>query len=206
MSADGEPRRGIERADAVARADYDVTAAEFDHLDAAEPKTALDRAVDRVGRWISYLFLVGVVISFYEVVMRYVFGAPTIWVHETTIMLVAVSFAYGGAYAVARDSHIRIGIIYNWVSPRTRRYLDILNAVLMLLFLIGIGYAALDFVGKSLFAPGGGIRLEGSGTAWNPVFPALVKSVLLFCIGLMAVQTVLHLIRAVRGERGGGEG
>jgi TRAP-type mannitol/chloroaromatic compound transport system permease small subunit len=202
MSGDQEPR-GVDRADAVARADFDVTAAEFDHLQAAEPKTGLDRAVDHVGRWISYLFLIGVVISFYEVVMRYVFGAPTRWVHETTIMLVAVSFAYGGAYALARDSHIRIGIIYNWVSPTTRRYLDILNAVLMLLFLIGIGYAALDFVGKSLVAPGGGIRLEGSGTAWNPPFPPLVKSVLLLCIALMAVQTILHLIRAVRGQGGG---
>jgi TRAP-type C4-dicarboxylate transport system permease small subunit len=202
MAADEGTRKGVERAPAVARADHDVTAAEFDHLEAAEPKTGLDRAVDRLGNWICYLFLIGAAISFYEVVMRYVFDAPTIWVHETTVMLVAVSFAYGGAYAIARDSHIRIGLIYNWVSPRTRRYLDILNAVLMLLFLIGIGYAALDFVEKSLFAPGGGVRLEGTGTAWNPPYPPLVKSILLLCIALMAVQTVLHLVRAVRGEGG----
>ncbi len=196
---DDEASRGIERAD-LHQPDHDVTAAEFDHLEAAEPKTGLDRAVNQVGSLISYLFLIGVVVSFYEVVMRYIFSAPTIWAHETTIMLVAVSFAYGGAYALARDSHIRIGILYNWVSPRTRRYLDILNAILMLLFLIGIGYAALDFVEKSLFAPGGGIRLEGTGTAWNPPFPPLVKSVLLLCIALMAVQALLHLIKAVRGD------
>jgi TRAP-type C4-dicarboxylate transport system permease small subunit len=199
MSADDEARRGIECAD-LHQPDHDVTAAEFDHLEAAEPKTGLDRAVDRLGNWICYLFLIGAAISFYEVVMRYVFGAPTRWVHETTVLLVAVGFAYGGAYALARDSHIRIGLIYNWVSPKTRRYLDILNTVLMLLFLIGIGYAALGFVEKSLFAPGGGLRLEGSGTAWNPPFPPIVKSVLLLCIALMAVQTILHLIRAVRGE------
>ena len=202
MAADEGTRKGVERAPAVARADHDVTAAEFDHLEAAEPKTGLDRAIDRLGNWVSYLFLIGAAISFYEVVMRYVFGAPTRWVHETTVMLVAVSFAFGGAYALARDSHIRIGLIYNWVSPRTRRYLDILNAVLMLLFLVGIGYAALEFVEKSVVAPGGGIRLEGSGTAWNPPFPPIVKSFLLLCIVLMAVQTVLHLVRAVRGQGG----
>lgn len=181
----------------------DVTAAEFDHLESAQPKTKLDELIDRVGRYLSWLFLIAVAISFYEVVMRYVFNAPTIWVHETTIMLVAVSFAYGGAYAMARDSHIRIGLLYNWVSPRTRRYLDILNALLTLLFLVGIGYAAIEFTEKSLFAPDGRLRLEGTGSAWNPPFPPLVKSVLLLCIALMAVQTVLHLIKAIKGETGG---
>lgn len=184
-------------------ADVDVTAAEFDHLDAAKPKTALDRGINQVGRWVSYLFLIGVAISFYEVITRYLFNAPTIWVHETTIMLVAVGFAYAGAYALARDSHIRISLVYNSVSPQIRRYLDILNAILVLLFLLGIGYAALDFAEKSIIAPSGGIRFEGTGTAWNPPFPPLVKSVLLFCIGLMAVQTILHLLKAVRDVRKG---
>jgi TRAP-type mannitol/chloroaromatic compound transport system permease small subunit len=191
-------REGLEVLD-----ENDVTAAEFDHLESAEPKTRLDEWVDRVGRFVSWLFLVAVVISFYEVIMRYAFNAPTIWAHETTIMLVAVCFAYAGAYSLARDSHIRIGLIYNAVSPRMRRYLDILNAVLTLLFLVGIGYAALEFTHGSWFAPTGELRLEGSGTAWNPRFPPIVKLVLLLCIVLMAVQTVLHLIKALRSETGG---
>lgn len=181
----------------------DVTAAEFDHLESAKPKTRLDEWIDHVGRYVSWLFLVGVAISFYEVVMRYAFNAPTLWAHETTIMLVAVCFAYSGAYALARDSHIRIGLLYNWVSPRVRRYLDILNAALTLVFLLGIGYAAIEFTEKSWFAPTGQLRLEGSGTAWNPPFPPLVKLVLLLCIFLMAVQTVLHLIKAIKSQEGG---
>src|SRR5687768_11549517 len=67
MAADEGTRKGVERAPAVARADHDVTAAEFDHLEAAEPKTGLDRAVDRLGNWVCYLFLIGAAISFYEV-------------------------------------------------------------------------------------------------------------------------------------------
>lgn len=193
-----ENRHGVEKL-----AQNDVTAAEFDHLESAQPKTRLDEWIDYVGRYISWLFLVGVGVSFYEVVMRYAFNAPTLWAHETTIMLVAVCFAYSGAYALARDSHIRIGLIYNAVSPAMRRYLDILNALLTLLFLLGIGYAAIEFTSKSWFAPGGELRLEGSGTAWNPPFPPLVKLVLLLCIALMAVQTVLHLLKAIRSKSGG---
>ncbi len=189
---------GIEKLD-----NNDVTAAEFDHLESAKPKTRLDEWVDQIGRYMSWLFLVGVGISFYEVVMRYAFNAPTLWAHETTIMLVAVCFAYSGAYAMARDSHIRIGLVYNAVSPRVRRYLDILNAALTLLFLLGIGYAAIEFTEKSMFAPTGEFRLEGSGTAWNPPYPPLVKAVLLVCIFLMAVQTVLHLIKAIKSKEGG---
>jgi len=191
-------RHGLEKLE-----ESDISAAEFDHLESAKPKTRLDEWVDHVGRYVSWLFLVGVVISFLEVVMRYAFSAPTIWAHETTIMLVAVCFAYSGCYAMARDSHIRIGIIYNAVGPRGRRYLDILNAVLTLVFLLGIGYAAIAFTEKSWFAPTGELRLEGSGTAWNPVFPPLVKLVLLLCVALMAVQSVLHLLKAIKNKNGG---
>lgn len=190
-----DDRHGLEKLE-----ESDVSAAEFDHLEAAKPKTRLDHWVDQAGRYVSWLFLVGVLISFLEVLMRYLLNSPTIWAHETTIMLVALCFAYSGAYALARDSHIRIGLIYNAVGARGRRYLDIVNASLTLVFLVGMGYAAIEFTEKSWFAPGGELRLEGTGTAWNPPFPPIVKLVLLLCIALMAVQSALHLIKAIRNK------
>ena len=45
--------------------------------------TELDRLVDRAGRAVAMLFLIAVAISFYEIVLRYAFNAPTISVHET---------------------------------------------------------------------------------------------------------------------------
>ena len=56
-----------------------------------------------LGRWIDrggLIFATGIVfamaILIQEVILRYVFNAPTIWAHETTIFLCGVAFVYGG--------------------------------------------------------------------------------------------------------------
>ena len=51
-----------------------------------------------------------------EVVLRYVFNSPTIWAHETTIFLCGIAFVYGGLYCAARDSHIRVVLIYDAIA------------------------------------------------------------------------------------------
>ena len=67
-----------------------------DHQDTPEKSPAawemtfLDRWVDKGGRWFSFLFLISGIVIVYEVFARYVFGAPTIWGHETTTLLCAL--------------------------------------------------------------------------------------------------------------------
>lgn len=171
---------------------------EHDPLEVAGHANALDRWVDRLGGVISMAFIVSVVISFYEIVSRYWFDAPTLWVHETTIMICALCMAYGGAYCLARDSHIRIRILYDLLGPGGRRRLDVFNALLALFYCVLIAYAAFVMAEKSLFSPGGDFRLETTGSAWNPIYPALVKSGLFLVLLLMSVQSLLHLIGALR--------
>ena len=167
-------------------------------MENADIRTRLDAVIDRIGNVVCLLFLVGMAISVYEVISRYIFDSPTLWVHESTIMLVALSFAFGGSYSVARNSHISIKLLYDHVSPRQRQLLDILNAFLAFIFTLAIAYAAYDMVEKSLFTPQGEFRLETSGSAWNPPIPPLVKSGLLIALGLMALQNFLHIIKAIR--------
>lgn len=179
----------------------------FDALEAAQPLTGFDRKVDRAGRYVSVLFLLAVLISFFEIVMRYAFNAPTIWVHETVIAMVAVCYAFGGAFALARDSHIRISLIYGLTGPRARRFLDIVNAVMTLLFALTLGWAAFLLAEKAWFSPTGALSLDRSGSAWNPPTPAIIKAILLLCLILMSVQAVVHLLKLCRRTKtDGGEG
>lgn len=170
---------------------------DYDHMDDAVFRNGLDRWIDKVGNVISLAFMVSVAISFYEIVSRYLFDAPTIWVHETTIMIVALCMAFGGPYCLARDSHIRIKILYDAVGPKGKRVLDILNGVLSLFYCVLIAYAAFTLAEKAVFTPGGDFRLETTGSAWNPVYPALVKSGLFLVLLLMSLQSVLHLFKAI---------
>ncbi len=174
--------------------------ATFDLLESARPLTALDRLVDRAGRAVAVLFLIAVVISFYEIVLRYAFNAPTIWVHETVIGLIAVCYAFGGAFALARDSHIRISLITAISGPRTRHFLHIVNSAFSLLFAVSLGWAAWLMTEEAWFAPTGEFRLDRSGSAWNPPLPALVKGALFVCLCLMAVQALIQLLYWLRSD------
>jgi TRAP-type C4-dicarboxylate transport system permease small subunit len=168
-------------------------------------RTRLDAVVDRYSRAVAWLVLIAMVISVLEVISRYVFDSPTSWVHEMVIFLIAVLFALGGAGAMARDRHIRVRIIYDAVSPKWRRWLDVLNGVLTVGFTLGMSYAAYTMFYRSVADPLGGWTLERSGTSWNPPFPSMTKGIILVALAIMAMQSVLHLVQALRGRQQAGK-
>lgn len=159
------------------------------------PQDPLSALLTPLGRPIGILFLLITFFSFYEVVMRYVFNAPTIWVHETTIALTALSFAFGGVYCLGTDRHIRVVLIYDNVSPAARRLLDIAISLVGAASCTLLAWAASGLAYKSFFAPGGKFRLETSGSAWNPPTPAIVKATLFLMLCLMCVQFLLQAVR-----------
>ncbi|WP_375752065.1 TRAP transporter small permease subunit [Vibrio sp. HN007] len=165
------------------------------------PHNILDKVIAKISELLSLLFVFTVIISFYEVVSRYLFNAPTIWVHETASFIGGSLFVVGGAYALATDKHVRVVLIYDAVSQRTKHYLNIFHHLAGMLFSGLLSYAAYQMVESSWFAPWGELRLETSGTAWNPPFPALLKGLILLIVSLMFIQFVLHLINEIKQLR-----
>lgn len=183
-------------------------------LESNQPQGAIPEAgmlgwlIDRGG----IVFAVGIVASMLiliqEVVLRYVFNAPTIWAHETTIFLCATAFIYGGLYCTARNTHIRVVLLYDLAQGRARRLLE---AAISLICLFASGFfawAAWLMVQRAIFRPDGSIRFQTSGSAWDPPFPAYLKLFLLAVLGLMALQflilTINHAKAAFQsGERAG---
>lgn len=167
---------------------------------ATEIRTGLDRAVAGSTKYLAWAIFLALGITIVEVFARYVFNSPTYWAHESTTFLIAAVFLIGGPIALARDKHIRVRMFYDAASPAKRRILDIVNSLIALVFFGGLAYAGWIMVSKSWFAPTGNLRLEGTGTSWNPPTPALLKMLVLLCVVTMFIQTLLHLIAAVRRD------
>lgn len=172
----------------------------------AAPEKALPEA-GILGRWIDaggIVVAIGIICSvlilIQEVVLRYVFNAPTIWAHETTIFLCAVAFIYGGIYCAARDTHIRVVIIYDAVGPRFRRILDVLISVVCMLSSAAFAWASWEMVKRAIFRPDGSIHFETSGSAWDPPFPAYLKLFLLAALVVLAIQFLIIAINYARGS------
>ncbi|MBD0417099.1 TRAP transporter small permease subunit [Oryzicola mucosus] len=166
----------------------------------AEIRTGFDRVIAGSTKILAWTIFAAFVITVVEVVARYVLNSPTFWAHESTTFLIAATFLIGGPIALARDKHIRVRMFYDGVSPARRRLLDIFNSVLALVFFGGLAFAGWIMVSKSWFSPIGELRLEGTGTSWNPPTPALLKMLVLICVSIMFVQTLLHLIAAIRRD------
>ncbi|NVK34880.1 MAG: TRAP transporter small permease [Rhodobacteraceae bacterium] len=175
-----------------------VDAAKEDLGEGGSVRSPLDSAIAMSSKLFAWAIFLAFIVSVYEVISRYVFDSPTYWAHETTTFLIAAVFLIGGPIALARDKHIRVRIIYDAVSASTRRWLDVLNSLIAMLFFAGLGHAGWTLMWKATHTPTGAIHFEGTGTAWNPPTPALLKIIIFVCVCLMFVQSFLHLIEALR--------
>ena len=89
----------------------------------------VDSLTRTLGEKTSNVFLLAVALTFYEVVLRYFFNAPTTWVHEVSIFLTATAFIMGGSYTLQRKDHIRISLVIDSVPESTRRWLTVINLI-----------------------------------------------------------------------------
>jgi TRAP-type mannitol/chloroaromatic compound transport system permease small subunit len=105
--------------------------------------------VDTVSEWCGKLFAWSVVILTvvvcYEVFMRYVMRAPTRWAYDAGYMLYGAMFFMAGAYALARNAHVRADVIYRFLRPRTQASID------LVLYIIFFFPAAFFFVYSGYF-------------------------------------------------------
>lgn len=108
----------------------------------AERLSPIIEMLDLPGRWVgktvAWLIvpLIGVLV--YEVVMRYVLNAPTIWAYDLTYMFYGTIFMLGAAYTLGRDAHVRAEILYQALSPRGQASLDAFFYLLFFFPAIGI--------------------------------------------------------------------
>ena len=167
---------------------------------------AVGRVVDALGIVFALCFLGSAAIILYEIVARYAFDAPTSWAHETTSFLCAIAFIFGGLYALSRDRHIRVVLLYDAVPRATRRRLNVVLSAIGLITMLFFAVASWSNVRSAVFTPQGEFRLETSGSAWNPVYPGLVKSFLFVVIVAMAVQFAVHIVNHARGRGDSDEG
>lgn len=100
--------------------------------------------MDLLIRWGAYvagiLILLTTVMTFYEVVSRSFFDAPTTWATELSIYAIIGSCFLGSAYAVRTYSHITVDILINNVNDKMKTifaYLtNTLGLVLSVIFTI----------------------------------------------------------------------
>jgi C4-dicarboxylate transporter DctQ subunit len=92
-----------------------------------DPTTRLERIVDNIEET-SIAICLGLMtlITFANVIARYVFNENILWALELTVFLFAWLVLMGASYAVKKHIHIGVDVVINMVSPPTRKILALL--------------------------------------------------------------------------------
>jgi len=151
-----------------------------------------------VGRAFGWCILILTFSVSYEVFVRYVLNAPTVWVFDMMVQMYGALFLMAGPYALAQDTHVRGDVIYRLLPVKWQARIDF---TLFLLFLFP-GMLALFWFGAEIAADSW--RYEE--VSWNS--PARIqiyffKTLIPVAGVLMIVQGVAELLRCWMAMRQG---
>lgn len=137
---------------------------------------------------------------FFEVVMRYLFNMPTIWVHEASYLLLGMQYLLAGSFALLHGAHVRVDVVYNLLPARGRVGMDIFTSMFFFIFAF-----ALTLTSWLFFTDSYGMSettVETWGIQYWPVKGMmLLGSMLLLMAGISKfIKDIQLFIRMGRGE------
>ena len=79
----------------------------------------IDRISEWTGRIFSCIIIILVILVVLEVILRKIFGSPTIWNFEVSKQLFACHFMMVSAFALLHKAHVSIDIVYEKFNQKT---------------------------------------------------------------------------------------
>ena len=112
--------------------------------------------IDSLSTWMGKAFAWCIVIltfsTCYEVFVRYVLNAPTVWAFDMSVQMYGALFMMAGAYALSQGAHVRGDVLYRLLSNRNQAIIDL---VLYIVFLtpgaLALLYYGYHFAADSWF-------------------------------------------------------
>ncbi|MFN4328043.1 MAG: TRAP transporter small permease subunit [Limnobacter sp.] len=152
----------------------------------------IDRFNQRLGRLVSWLVLLTVLVSAWNAISRKVWNLSSNGLLEIQWYLFGAVFLLGAAYTLQQNAHVRIDLLSARWQPKTRAWIEIVGHVIFTLPFIGFMLVhGSDFAWKSFVLgemspdPGGLIR-----------WPA--KAFIVGGFACLSLQVLSELIKATQ--------
>jgi TRAP-type C4-dicarboxylate transport system permease small subunit len=109
--------------------------------------------------WFSITLLAGMVILIFgQVIFRYVFNNPPSWTEEIALLFFVFGTFACAVIAFKKDMHISIDAIFHISPPWLQKILNLVNSILILLFMITILITSLPILKASYYTPTAALR------------------------------------------------
>ena len=145
-----------------------------------------------VGRAAKWLVLVLTGCFTYEVIMRYGFNNPTVWIFDVSYMLGGSFFVLGMGYTLLKNNHVRVDVFYSKFNVKVKAFIEIVLTLFLFYPAWGILlYRAIPYVYRSWIT-----REKALESFWQPpIYP--FKTIFLIGVILLLLQVTSELYRSL---------
>ena len=151
-----------------------------------------------IGRAFGWCILILTLSVTYEVFVRYVLNAPTVWAFDMMVQMYGALFLMAGPYALAQDAHVRGDVLYRLFPFKVQARIDLI----LYIFFFFPGMLALFYFGYEIASD----SWRYKEVSWNS--PAriqiyLFKSLIPLAGGLLILQGISESMRCILCIRDG---
>jgi len=138
-----------------------------------------------VGNFIAWVAALLVCVVFVDVCMRYIFNTSFVFTQELEWHLFGFIFLIGAGYTLLHDGHVRVDVIYQRVSPKTKAWINFIGVIF---FLIPGCFLVIQTSAK--FALNSWNMMEGSPDPGGIPFRFIIKGAIPVGFTLMFLQGI----------------
>jgi TRAP-type mannitol/chloroaromatic compound transport system permease small subunit len=158
----------------------------------------IDRFIDLVGRTFSWLALAIALVMGANVLLRYGFSMGEVWAQELEWHLLIPLTLVGMSYALRHGEHVRVDVLFATFSDRTKHAIDVLSAVIAMLFSAFVIWMSWAFVAQSWSIGEGSSNPGGLGALY------LMKAMIPLGFALLFLQSLAQALHALEAWRASG--
>lgn len=161
----------------------------------------INRLNEGVGQLIAWLVVALVLLTFYDVLMRYLFSSGSVALQELEWHFFAVILLLGAGYTLKHREHVRVDLLYasSRFSDRHRDFIDLFGNLFFLIpFCVLVITSSLPFIETSFLAA------EHSPDPGGLPYRWLLKSIIPLGFALLALQGLadsLTILNRIAGGR-----
>ncbi len=150
-----------------------------------------NKLVKYSGYLASALFIaIGFIVS-YEVIMRYLFNSPTIWVNEVSRFLQIWATYLALTYSFHKQDFIRITVIYDRLNENGKKVLDFISFIFILIFSSFVVYYGWLIAYDSL-------KVGRTSSTILDVPSFLTELAIPLCFAFLVLRVILEVITYIR--------
>lgn len=155
---------------------------------------SVDKINRVVGRFAMYLVVLMMGVLFYSTLSKSFF-TPSLWTFEMAQFIMVAYYLLGGGYTLQSGAHVRMDLVYDRWSPKTKATIDSFTILFLIFYLVILLAGGISSTSYALEYG------ERGRTIWAP-YIAPIK--IIACIGilLMLAQAFAELFRDIAKLRG----